>query len=130
MTQDTPIFSQLPSGVIVAHEHDVGSIKFEHFHSQFEKFPLTNTDDVNNETSTGTTDWVSASKPTISVGWDWKLDRYEQSWKMERITDYRTNLKILGENEQELDRVAFETTLTIVFRHLQWQSSVISALKL
>ena len=42
-------------------------------------------------TMTGYTEWVSASTPTISMGWDWQLGATEQ---LIRISDIRSNVML------------------------------------
>lgn len=131
MTSNSTDIVLLDSGVICVRSTALSSIVFTHFHSQFEElFFNEEKSGWNKNIETGSTEWVSVSKPTISVGWDWELRWHSGAQRLDRLESYRSNLKVVDERDVEVDVLTVEAMLTTVFRQCRWESTVLEALGL
>lgn len=80
------------------------------------------TDNIEGETAiTGYTEWVTASTPIISMGWDWKLGTNE---RLIRISDIRSNIMLLNHQQIDHDVQKNNAFLEQYVDGLNWQITV------
>ncbi|MDM0110902.1 DUF4902 domain-containing protein [Variovorax sp. J22R133] len=53
-------------------------------------------------TLSGYTEWVGASEPRVSLGWDWQLDTASSVPRVIRLGLPRTNVQVVGEAHSAL----------------------------
>jgi hypothetical protein len=77
----------------------------------------------------GYTEWINASQPTISIGWDWFLEVSHHGIQWTRFGPPRTNLALLNEHAMAFDWTSNLVELAAVVDRLPWQDQVAQALK-
>lgn len=77
----------------------------------------------------GYTEWINASKPTISIGWDWMLKVSHNGLEWTRIGPPRTNLVLLDAHEVAFDWRSNLIELAAVVDTMAWQTQVAQALE-
>lgn len=77
----------------------------------------------------GYTEWISATHPTVSLGWDWFLDISHNGIQWTRCGPPRTNLVLLDEHATAYDWTSNLVQLAVVVDRLPWQDQVALALR-
>ena len=86
---------------------------------------------ANSDTSSsidGYTEWVSASTPVISLGWDWKLDPLEATTPLVRLESPRSNVMLIDRSGYDIGPLNTAVLLETVVDDIHWQSAVFSAI--
>ena len=79
-------------------------------------------------TISGYTEWVSASSPVISLGWDWRLDTLRSSPWFVRTSPPRTNIRLLDEGLREVEWRRSQLAIGGVVDALSWQERTQAAI--
>jgi len=79
-------------------------------------------------TISGYTEWVSASEPTISLGWDWHLNPLRGAPWCVRSSLPRSNIRLLDESMREVEWRRSQLALAGVVDAMSWQESTQAAI--
>ncbi len=79
-------------------------------------------------TISGYTEWVSASEPAISLGWDWHLDPLRGAPWFVRSSPPRSNIRLLDERLREVEWRRSQVALAGVVDALSWQEGTQAAI--
>jgi len=72
----------------------------------------------------GYTEWISPTKPAISVGWDWFLDVAGCKVRYLRIGEPRSNIMLLDPSRRDLGPMQTAVALALLVDELVWQGTV------
>lgn len=76
----------------------------------------------------GYTEWLSVTKPAITIGWDWALDVFTGRVRYTRLGDPCSNLMLVDAEGGDLGPVQTTVLLTTTLDALAWQAAVHEAL--
>jgi hypothetical protein len=79
-------------------------------------------------TISGYTEWVSASAPVISIGWDWHLDPLRGAPWFVRSSPPRSNIRLLDERNREVEWRRSQTAIAGFVDALSWQEGTQAAI--
>lgn len=100
-----------------------------HLHSGVdEDRPLASAEDAALSSITGYTEWVSATQPAITVGWDWQMTARDGQIQLIPLDYPRSNLMFVDKHGNDLGPSATEALLRSWVESFEWQSSVYKAL--
>ena len=77
----------------------------------------------------GYTEWVSLTTPTISLGWDWRLEVAGERPRYVREGPPRGNLMLLDAEARDLGAAASDTVLGTMIDAMAWQEATEKAIK-
>jgi hypothetical protein len=72
----------------------------------------------------GYTEWISASVPAVSVGWDWRLAAIHTGKRYERYGEPKSNLMLVDSRQQDVGPEMTAALLEAVIDALAWQAEV------
>jgi len=72
----------------------------------------------------GYTEWVSVTKPVISVGWDWKLSHDDRIIKIVRIGQPRSNIMLMDSTHSDLGQDNTEMLINQKIDAIAWEMIV------
>ena len=72
----------------------------------------------------GYTEWISLTRPAISVGWDWFLDVAGRKVRYLRIGEPRSNIMLLDPHKRDLGPMQTAVALALLVDELVWQVTV------
>lgn len=80
----------------------------------------------------GYTEWVSASSPAVSIGWDWQLQlsQAQQTFEWARLGQPRTNVMLVYAAGGDTGWIKNLELLTTVVDALPWQDHLVRAVGL
>lgn len=71
---------------------------------------------------TGYTEWISTSKPTISLGWDWKFQPPQHGEiYYKRTSKPRSNLMLVDSHQRDLGSTQTDNLIETVIDKIAWQ---------
>ncbi len=74
---------------------------------------------------TGYTEWLSENHPYLTIGWDWVIDARDQFRVPRRLGTPRTNVNLVGEDDQALPwNESLEQLGKLMETLLPWQQTV------
>lgn len=74
---------------------------------------------------TGYTEWVTDTKPSISIGWDWILDFSEtRSGEYKRVGEPRSNLMLINSKKHDLGDEKTTVLIETIVDEMNWQTVV------
>lgn len=73
----------------------------------------------------GYTEWVSTTKPCVTIGWDWKLDFLHPQPVCARTGVAGSNIMFLDTHKNDLGYNASQHTLASFIDTLSWQEKVL-----
>ncbi|MES9961471.1 MAG: DUF4902 domain-containing protein [Sedimenticola sp.] len=76
----------------------------------------------------GYTEWVSATEPAISVGWDWRLQMSGGGCHYSRAGSARSNLMLIGADNEDLGPDRTARLIESVLDAMDWQSVTFNAI--
>jgi hypothetical protein len=99
------------------------SSPFCHLMSGVDESPNPSIDECGTPTSiSGYTEWVSADDTPISLGWDWVLEVTNNTSRLVRVGDPRTNVMLIDEQRgEELGWTRNIEVLSTVVDALPWE---------
>ncbi len=104
-------------------------VKLTHLHSGVdEDRPLVSTEGATLSSITGYTEWVSATQPAITVGWDWQMTARDGQIYFIPLGYPRSNLMFVDKHGNDLGPPATEAFLRSWVKSFEWQPSVYKAL--
>lgn len=119
-----------PDGYIRLTCLGVQAIALTHLLSDFDSdTPPHNLQGAQATSITGLTEWVSAGKPTLSMGWDWQMDADGNQVVLKRISDPRSNIMLIDVAGVDLGPEATGAWLGILADALRWQDAALSHLR-
>ncbi len=77
---------------------------------------------------TGYTEWISATRPAITIGWDWQMTARDGQIQLIPLGYPRSNLMLIDEHGNDLGPSATEALLRSWVGSFEWQPSVHKAL--
>lgn len=78
---------------------------------------------------TGYTEWISAGKPALSLGWDWQMQADGKQVVLKRIADPQSNIMLLDESGLDLGSDATNARLGTLIDTLPWQDTALAHLR-
>lgn len=72
----------------------------------------------------GYTEWISTSKPTVTIGWDWRLDVSQGKLLYIRLDHPRSNIMLIDPRQNDFGHARTMTLLQSVIDSLAWQAAV------
>ncbi|MDR3391186.1 MAG: DUF4902 domain-containing protein [Sulfuriferula sp.] len=72
----------------------------------------------------GYTEWVTATLPAITLGWDWRLDTSQGCPIFKRIEAPRSNIMIVDDLQQDVCWMKTAELLSEMIDHFDWQQDV------
>ncbi|KAF3996241.1 DUF4902 domain-containing protein [Glaciimonas immobilis] len=75
-------------------------------------------------TITGYTEWVTATSPGITLGWDWQLAVVFKSIHLHRISEPRSNVMMHNSDRVDMGPIKTTTLLENFIDNFDWQSTV------
>lgn len=104
-------------------------VRLTHLHSGVDgDRPLTSAEGATLSSITGYTEWVSATQPVITVGWDWQMTARDGQIQLIPLGYPRSNLMFVDEQGNDLGPSATEALLRSWIESFEWQPSVHKAL--
>jgi len=79
-------------------------------------------------TISGYTEWITATTPAITIGWDWEQTVRNSAPDYVRVGNPRTNLMLLDDRECDLGYDASAVLLGSLIDTLFWQEAVNQAI--
>jgi hypothetical protein len=73
---------------------------------------------------TGYTEWISTTKPVITIGWDWQMDAPGKHVQLRRINEPRSNLMLCDADQVDAGPEKTIAALERLIDVLDWQSCV------
>ncbi|MFE8071755.1 DUF4902 domain-containing protein [Marinobacteraceae bacterium S3BR75-40.1] len=74
---------------------------------------------------TGFTEWVSDTRPALTLGWDWELSASYGQLECKRLNEPRTNIMLMDDNAHDLGRHETTRLLQAFVDSLNWQLPVL-----
>jgi hypothetical protein len=74
----------------------------------------------------GYTEWISATTPVITLGWDWQLAASQGRPCCVRVSEPRSNVMLLDAQQRDLGSARTARLLETVIDRLPWQNKIIS----
>lgn len=104
-------------------------VKFTHLHSGVDgDRPLAVAEGATRSSITGYTEWISATRPAITIGWDWQMTARDGQIQLIPLGYPRSNLMLIDEHGNDFGYSATEALLRFWVKSLEWQPSVQKAL--
>ncbi len=76
----------------------------------------------------GYTEWISASEPVVSVGWDWRVDTWARPVSVVFDASPRSNIMLLDGDGEDMGPEETARSLAVHLRALPWQPVVLAAI--
>jgi len=96
-----------------------------HLHSGMDDDkPLSAEDGAVQSSITGYTEWVTTTKPTISVCWDWQMTATKGQVEIVALGFPRSNLMFVDKVGNDLGQLTTESILRSWVHSFEWQSAV------
>ena len=76
-------------------------------------------------TISGYTEWVSEGSAPLTVGWDWQLHAEVNPVRMERISEPRSNIMLLDDQQQDLGPARTSALLASLIDGMAWQDAAL-----
>ncbi|GAB6039849.1 DUF4902 domain-containing protein [Endothiovibrio diazotrophicus] len=77
----------------------------------------------------GYTEWVSLTKPAISLGWDWRLSLADERARYERVGAPRSNVMLLDALQRDIGQLASDTLIESIIDSIEWQAETAEAIR-
>lgn len=107
--------------VRITPEHFV-QMKLVHLHSGVDQDrPSVSAEGATLFTITGYTEWVSVTRPAITVGWDWQMTARDGQVHLIPIGYSRSNLMFVDEQGNDCGSLATEAFLRSWVESCEWQ---------
>lgn len=118
-------------GYVKLHLRNFRGIRMQHFVSGLEEEVRDETPMEGACVSTieGYTEWVSATTPVISLGWDWIYDPMRVPSMQVRQGSLRTNVMLLDNDGTEVGPLKTAILLEAVLDCFGWQETVLDAIE-
>jgi Domain of unknown function (DUF4902) len=100
------------------------------FSGMDEDRPTANGIGANFSAITGYTEWISNSKPAITIGWDWKLTSVQGTARLIHAGIPGSNLMLLNQHNQDLGSERTRQLLVTWLEVFNWQSETLSAISI
>lgn len=118
-------------GYVKLHLRSFRGIRMEHFVSGLEEEAHDGNlaEGACASTIEGYTEWVSASAPIISLGWDWVFDPMRIPSMLVRQSSLRTNVMLLDNDGVEVGPFKTAVLLEAVLDCFGWQETVLDEIE-
>lgn len=105
-------------------------MRLSHLHTGVdEDRPLVSAEGATLASITGYTEWISATRPAITVGWDWQMTARDGQIHFIPLGYPRSNLMFVDKHGNDLGPSATEALLRSWVESFEWQPSVHKALQ-
>lgn len=116
----------LDTGTVRLSFEEMQEVTLKHLISGIdEDEPVSGSDGATSTAIGGYTEWISENSPIISLGWDWEMLANEQTIRLRRVSEPRSNVIMMSALRAEL---GYEKTLTLletVIDKLAWENETL-----
>lgn len=125
----TPMITLSHDGYVRLTPQCFAQMRLTHLHSGVdEDRPLTPAEGATRSSITGYTEWISATRPAITIGWDWQMTARDGQIQLIPLGYPRSNLMFIDEHGNDLGYSTTEALLRFWVKSFEWQPSVHKAL--
>lgn len=93
-----------------------------------EEPPISQKEGASAAVISGYTEWISSTKPAITLGWDWYLDATEGSPRCIRVGSPRSNVMLLDTEKKDLGAIQTDLLLESAIDAIPWQQKTFQAI--
>jgi hypothetical protein len=105
------------------------NIQLVHFFSAVdEEFPPQLSPHLLPTHATGYSEWISNSKPALSIGFDWHMNTHDRQMQCELVDTPRTNIMLVDDQDRDLGDATTRQWLVQHIATLHWQNDALNAI--
>ncbi|MFZ5554137.1 MAG: DUF4902 domain-containing protein [Bacteroidota bacterium] len=124
-----PMITLSPDGYVRLQPEYFVRVKLTHLHSRVDgDRPPVLTEGATPSPITGYTEWISETRPAITIGWDWQMTARDGQIQLIPLDYPRSNLMLIDEHGNDLGYSATEALLRSWVKSFEWQPSMHKAL--